>query len=121
MADSPACAGAAASRQIFLLLPVLLRPLFPFLFKLVPRQDIGKHVHIELRLFAQNSDALTVFAPSSLPTSDGGVLTLAPTCAHRAADGVAGENALSQHFDRALHRARIADLMFQIIRDLGIS
>jgi hypothetical protein len=66
MAAPLACAGAAASRQIFWLAPVLFRPLFPFLFKLVPPQDVGKQVHIELRLFAQDSHAFAILAAPGL-------------------------------------------------------
>jgi hypothetical protein len=69
MVSAPARAGVVLSLQIFWLSPRLLRPKLPFLFKLMPPEDVSKKVLIELCLFTQNPDALAILAASCLQTN----------------------------------------------------
>src|SRR5438874_7012806 len=69
MEDARASDGVLPSLQTARLVPASFHPLFPFLLKLVPPQDIGKQVYIERGLFAQNSHALAVLASASLQSN----------------------------------------------------
>jgi hypothetical protein len=65
---APIHVDAFLSPQKFWLPPRLLLPERPFLLKLMPLEDIGKQVHIELRLFPQNPDALPILVAPGLHT-----------------------------------------------------
>src|SRR5438477_5087922 len=69
MGGALAPAGVVPWRKIFWLPRRSLRPKRPFLFKLMPPEEVSKKVLIELCLFAQNPDALTILAASCLQTN----------------------------------------------------
>lgn len=70
-----AFAGVAPCPRIFSLVPASLRPLLPSLRKLVPLYDVGKNVHIDVCLFAQNSHPFAVLVSPGLQSNRDEIFT----------------------------------------------